>query len=194
MAHGTAEITKLFHTKLKGFIFNRVKNYDLANDILQDTLIKIHGKYHTLNDQDKLKSWVYQIARNSIIDHHRKAVQELKKARVSLDTENEISLNNDLAKCIIPFIDELPEKYREALLLTGIEGLSQKDYALKMGLSYTGAKSRVQRARVMLKELFTSCCEIQADAYGNILGVRERASSPCRRPDLRPSYGFSSIE
>ncbi len=63
----------------------------------------------------------------------------------------------------------LPENYKEAILLTELGPLSQKEYAEKLGISYSGAKSRVQRAKHQLHELFKECCTIHADKYGNIM-------------------------
>ena len=72
----------------------------------------------------------------------------------------------------------LPEKYRQAVYLTDIVGLSQKELAKSLGISYSGAKSRVQRGREKLKEIILQCCEVQADGYGNILGYHPRNPEP----------------
>ena len=170
----TATIWKEFSDELLGFIKARVNQASTAEDILQDVFVKIHQKSEQLSDSNKLASWVYQITRNSIIDYYRK-----KKLPISDDAsfpnetnESDSNLNPQFINCMMPFIDQLPEKYADALNKTVYGDLSQKEYAEELGVSYTAVKSRVQRARHKLKELFTQCCNIQADKYGNIISSR----------------------
>ena len=80
----------------------------------------------------------------------------------------------ELSKCMMPMIETLPVKYREALVLADLKGMSQKQLAEHLDISYSGAKSRVQRAREKLKQAFVTCCEISSDSYGNIIEYRQR--------------------
>jgi RNA polymerase sigma-70 factor, ECF subfamily len=75
----------------------------------------------------------------------------------------------------------LPEADRKALKMTGLEGLSQKELAARLGLSVTGAKSRVQRARVRLKEAILDCCHVEMDRRGTPIDyARKRGEcGPC---------------
>jgi RNA polymerase sigma-70 factor (ECF subfamily) len=66
-------------------------------------------------------------------------------------------------------IESLEPIYREALILIELEGLSQQQYAEKVGISYTNAKTRVQRAREKLRKIILQCCQYQFDKYGNIV-------------------------
>jgi RNA polymerase sigma-70 factor, ECF subfamily len=174
-------VWKEFHQKLKNFIKSSVKDEDTANDILQDVYIKIQLNISKLEDSTKLTSWVYQIARNTIADHYRKLrpqddvdLIEVEEA-VSEKNYNDI-FQNDMRY----FIDQLPEKYKEALILTEYNGISQVQLAEHLGISYSGAKSRVQRAKEKLRELFTECCHIQADTFGNIVDYQKRSEN-CNR-------------
>ena len=161
-----------FYDKLLGFVKSRVNNDENAEDILQEVFIKIHKNSSQLKDQKKLVSWLYQITRNTIIDFYRKKKLEFSD---QLDQEfpAEIKLDEDInpqfIKCLMPFVNKLPEIYKQALIKTSLEGISQKNYAQEMNLSYSAAKSRIQRAKIKLKESFTACCAIQADKYGNII-------------------------
>ena len=83
---------------------------------------------------------------------------------------------SSLSGCIPAFLDSLPEKYREALFEVEINGLSQLELAKKLDISYSGAKSRVQRGREKLREALLDCCDIAADKYGNILEYSPRKS------------------
>ena len=73
-------------------------------------------------------------------------------------------------------INSLPEKYKQALILTEFQNLTQKELAERMGLSVSGAKSRVQRARIKLKELLLGCCSLEFDHYGNVIDYEHKCS------------------
>lgn len=176
---------KDFNIKLKGFILVRVKNEDVANDILQEVFLKVHLNISKLKDTTKLTSWVYQITRNSITDYYRKSkpTEEVNE-ELSNDTEFEHNYNEIFQNDIRCYIDELPEMYKEALILTQYKGMSQIQLADHLGISYSGAKTRVQRAKEKLREMFTDCCEIESDSFGNIVNYYKKprccGSSPCK--------------
>ena len=157
-----------------GFIKTRVNDDELANDLLQEVFVKIHLHLPSLQDSKKLASWVYSISRNAIIDYYRKNKGE-KEANIEtkwLEEENN-GLTKDFSRCVNSFLQEMDEKDRDILEKTTYGTLSQKEYAAKHQLSYSATKSRVQRARKKLKELFVECCNLQADKYGNIISSKE---------------------
>jgi len=73
-------------------------------------------------------------------------------------------------------IENLPDKYKEAILLTELNQLTHKELGESLGISLSGAKSRVQRARKMLKEMLTSCCSLEFDVMGNIIDYKHNMS------------------
>ena len=79
-----------------------------------------------------------------------------------------------LALSLKELIDELPEPYRQALILTEYQGLSQKQLAENLGIWLSGAKSRVQRARGKLREILLRCCHFEFDRRGHIMDYYER--------------------
>ncbi|HAL57155.1 MAG TPA: RNA polymerase sigma factor SigZ [Bacteroidetes bacterium] len=160
-----------FSDRLQRFIRTRVSDSAAADDLLHDIFLKIHHRIDTLQDETKLESWIFQIARNAIIDYHRR-----KNIPAQLDAAADVrddAPGEDASKRIEPsvraFIDQLPGEYREALLLVEYEGISQKDLARRLGISVSGAKSRVQRARRMLKDQLMQCCHFEFDRYGKII-------------------------
>lgn len=86
-------------------------------------------------------------------------------------------MHEDVAGYIRFLVQELPAKYREALLLTEYDGLTQVELAKQLGLSVSAAKSRVQSARAMMRVLIGRCCELEVDAYGTVV---ECIPKPCR--------------
>lgn len=153
----TEKIYAEFKDDLYRFILSRVKDSQVANDILQEVFIKIHLNLSNLKSENKLTSWLYQITRNAVVDYFRKS-KPLDLLVDLVDESQESASYFDFEKCVLRFVAELPEKYREALVKTELGTLSQKEYATEAGISYSGAKSRVQRAKEELKELFVACC------------------------------------
>ncbi len=163
--------------RLTNFVFGKTKDRDLTKDIVQDVFVKVFTKFDSLRDDNKLVSWTYQIARNEIVNHFRKArVDSLEKDPVVVE-QSEETLTSELSTCLHPLIDALPEKYREALILADIEKVPQKEIAKRLGISYSGAKSRVQRGREMLKSTLQQCCTITTDVYGDVLAYEQNKRS-----------------
>ncbi|MDK2799669.1 MAG: polymerase sigma-70 factor, subfamily [Clostridiales bacterium] len=156
---------------LKKYISKRVGNSHDAEDILQEVFLKIHSNIAEIKDTTKIYAWVYKIARNTIVDYYRtrKQVEQLPEIPDENIDVSESELYGELITCLKPMIDRLPEKYKQAILLTELGELTQKELAIKLGLSVSGAKSRVQRGRAFLKEMFLECCQFQFDLCGNII-------------------------
>lgn len=169
------KVWKEYQTSLKGFLHKNISNPDDVDDLLQEILIKTYQKLSTVQDNKKVKSWLFQVANNTIIDFYR---QRAKGKEVSQDdlwyTDSKESALDQLSACIIPFIKELPAQ--EAALLTAveIEGASQKETAERMGMKYSTFKSKVQKSRKMLHKLFNECCEFSIDKQGNIIDFQEK--------------------
>lgn len=169
-----------FSKPLKSFIRRHVKNDQDAEDILQDVFCKIHNNIGSLKDGDKIQAWVYKIAKNTITDFYRTQKHELVftelPEEIISDTENEITANDEVAQCLKAMIDYLPEKYKSAIILTEFQNLNQKELGAKLGLSVSGAKSRVQRARTKLKEMLLCCCSFEFDYQGNIVDYKTKCN------------------
>ena len=151
-----------------------------AEDILQDVFLKIYSNIDQVKDNDRIYAWVYRITRNSIADYYRKKrdtaeFSDLLEEGITDNGEDEII--NGLVLCLKNMIDSLPDKYKQAIMLTELGGLTQKELAQKLGMSISGAKSRVQRGRNLLKEKFFQCCKFQFDAYGNIVEYQHKENS-----------------
>nr|WP_321353776.1 RNA polymerase sigma factor SigZ [uncultured Draconibacterium sp.] len=160
-----------YYDQLLHFIRKRVSDKATAEDLLQNVFLKMLTNIESLKDSTKIKSWLFQITRNTIVDHFRKA-KKSENIPLSLSEENdEISddVMEEVESWVLPFIISLPEKYREALILSEIKGMSQKEMAIYLGISYSAAKTRVHRGRLLLKQKLTECCIFYTDRYGNIM-------------------------
>ena len=175
---------------LRGFIRARVGDDSSADDLLQEVFLRAHERRDQLRDSEKLVAWLYRIARNAIIDHYRgrrddgteaqQKLLELESEQRSepdpVDVEREVSAHV-LGAWARARIDSLPEPYREALLLTEVEGLSQRAAAERAGVAYSTMKSRVQRGRDRLHSEILACCAVELDSRGGVIGVAPRPVS-----------------
>lgn len=164
--------------RLKQFIYSKVKDSDEAKDILQDVYIKAFTRFDSLRDYSKLNSWLFSITRNEV----NTFFNSRKKTQVKIpemDTNENEFFSSCVAEYALPFINALPQKYSEALQLVFIDNLSQKELAKRLDISYSGAKSRVQRGKEKLKELIIACCTIEHDSYGNILDYTRKKDGFC---------------
>ena len=172
-----------FSTPLKKFIKKRVKNHQDVDDILQNVFIKIHNSIGNLKEADKIHAWVYSITRHALADFYRARKSESDITEfpedIIRDNEDKLSANDEIAQCLIPMIQHLPEKYKQAILLTEFENMTQRELSERLGLSVSGAKSRVQRARLNLKEMLLGCCHLEFDLRGNVIDY-EHKSSDCK--------------
>jgi RNA polymerase sigma-70 factor (ECF subfamily) len=107
------------------------------------------------------------VANNTIADHYRKSKKIITIPQA--DTKDNENFNDELLDCLAPFLEQLPNKYKDALILSDIEQKPQREVAALLNISLSGAKSRIQRAREKLKKLFVNTCRIQSDKYGNII-------------------------
>lgn len=160
-----------YRTRLHRFILKRINDPVAAEDLVQEILAKAYGQLDRLRDHEKLLPWMYQATRNAIVDYYRKKkpAKELAESLAVQNPEKVDAAEKELAGCVMPFIQQLPDAYRQAILLAEMEGLTQKQVAARQGLSLSGAKSRVQRGRQMLKAMFLECCQIERDRRGGVM-------------------------
>ena len=166
--------------RLGAYIGRRLPADDV-DDVLQDVLLRIHKNIRHLREDSRFGPWVYSVARNAVIDRLRKTQPhladpaELDSVPSPDDTDGEQALLN----CVTPFVARLPEAYRHAITLVELQRLSQADAAAMVGISLSGMKSRVQRGRRMLREMFEECCSLKIDARGRVMEAERREPIAC---------------
>ncbi len=176
------QIWQEYYTALHRFIQNRVGDVATADDILQEVFVKIYSKIDTLKENTKIQSWIYQITRNAIIVHFRsqKTTEELSEDYPAAEIDDVEKARQELETCLLPMIQNLPVPYRQAIMLAEINGITQKQLAEKQGISLSGAKSRVQRGRSMVKDMLLECCNFEFDHKGKLLDYEEKNKNHCQ--------------
>jgi RNA polymerase sigma-70 factor (ECF subfamily) len=170
-----------FAPYLKSFISSRLAEPQAAEDLLQDVFVKLQSDLDQLKDPAKLKGWLFLVARNAIIDYYRtrKKFSQLPESLPAELSEHETEAK-ELKALFHRLLQNLPEPYRQVLLLTEFEGLTQAQLAERLGISLSGAKSRVQRGRELLKERLLDHCRRE---FSRTVGVQ-----PCPK-GLLPLVG-----
>ena len=167
--------------RLRTFIAARVGDDEVAADIAQDVLVRSIAA-GALDHVDSPTAWLYRSARNAVIDHYRTrhiheplgpAAENSPDPERAEDRPNDAT--RDLAACLQPLVAQLPDIYRDALDRVDLKGQTQHDAAAALGISTSGMKSRVQRARRLLRSLLTDCCAVQVDRLGAVFAYQPKA-------------------
>ena len=170
-----------FSTKLRAFVRRRVRDDATADDLTQETLLKVYRSRATLRDGERLEAWLYRVARTTLIDHYRrqKPTEELPPALAAESRDEVAAMRTAMASSIHHCLAELPAAYREPVRLAELEGLPLAKIALRMNLSLTAVKSRVRRGRQMLKAKLQACCRFEFDRLGQVIGWERRKLLCC---------------
>ncbi|TYA76953.1 sigma-70 family RNA polymerase sigma factor, partial [Seonamhaeicola marinus] len=171
----TKDVWNTYADAIKYFIVSKVNDAVVADDLLQETFIKVHTKLNTLKDEDKLKSWIFSIARYTVLDYFRskKIVYETTDDDFVFEDQK---LEHTKADCLRGIIKSLPKKYRDPLFLSDIQGLKQAQVSKQLQLPLPTVKSQIQRARKLIAQGFMDCCDFKVNENGYLVGeLKEKA-------------------
>jgi RNA polymerase sigma-70 factor, ECF subfamily len=189
VANETALMWAEFAAPLRAFVARRVPVGIDPDDVVQDVFVRVMRHLPSLRESDRLDAWLFQIARNALRDAMR--ARRRREGRTdSLETEPPAhadvedigAAETELAPCLKPLAARLAEPYRTAIELTTQHGLTQTEAAKQAGLSVSGMKSRVQRARQQLKEMLLQCCAVAVDRRGGVSDYEVRQPAACGNP------------
>jgi RNA polymerase sigma-70 factor, ECF subfamily len=167
--------------RLHRYIAKRVRDGHHSEDILQDVLMKLHVHAGDLPHADPVRTtaWALRTAHNAIIDHARSK----RRPSQSLDLVPEPAatpapdgwtmsrLPPHLAGCLTTMVGQLPPAYRAAIELADLQQRPFREVAERLGISLSGAKSRVQRGRRQLRAMISECCEVKFGRRGSVVSV-----------------------
>lgn len=184
-------VWSILSSDLRRFLRRRVADEHTADDLLQETFIRVQRGLGELSEVDNLRAWVFRIARNVVYDHYRAR----RTGAVPLDDsvesgEDENPLDGRDAAWLRQMIARLPGTYRDVIELAELQGLPHREIAARLGLSLSAAKSRVQRGRAELRKTLLDCCHFELDRRGNILDYERRpGGTGCGGPDPEACRG-----
>jgi RNA polymerase sigma-70 factor (ECF subfamily) len=186
LAGETSAMWAEFATPLRAFVARRVPAGIEPDDVVQEVFLRVVRHLPTLRDAERVEAWLYQIARNALRDAMRsRQRRDSRTDSLEIDLPTEPVLEDvraaeaELAPCLTGMVARLPEPYRTAMELTSQQGLTQSEAAKRAGVSISGMKSRVQRAREQLKRMLLQCCEVDVDRRGGVSDYQLRVPDAC---------------
>lgn len=173
----TEKIWELLSDRLRNFLRQKVSDDQLAEDLLQETFLRVHKHLESMSDSKRITSWVFQIARNLVVDHYRDKGQNSLEIINQLEEEQQPeNLDEFVMEWLPAMVSQLPNTYRDAVELYEFHGYSQQRIAEQLGISLSGTKSRIQRGRAKLKSILLECCSFDRDNRGNIIACNRNGN------------------
>ena len=170
---------------LQRYLERLVGNTTTAQDLLQETLLRISRGLSGFEGRSSLKTWAFSIATRVVADHFRRP--ETKTTIVAVDESESLPdgateldeqlVIDEMNTCVRGVIDSLPEDYRAALVLHHLEGLTAAETAEVYGCSLATAKIRIHRARARLKKALESECSFYRDSE-NVFRCDRKSGPP----------------
>jgi RNA polymerase sigma-70 factor (ECF subfamily) len=163
----TEAIWNKLSSELYFFILKRVKNKNIADEVLQNSFLKIHRNLQTLQNPEKVKAWVFQITRNEISNFFKDETKMIPGLNSESVTTSE---KYEEICCFDRFIQNLPQEYNEVMEVVYIQGKKQHEAAELIGISLANVKARIRRAKAILKKNFNECCKFDLNKDGKLIG------------------------
>ncbi len=160
---------------LHHYILKIVKDGDTANELSHEVLMKVYSSCCSGRPIRNIRSWLFQIAYNTCMDHFRKT-QRSTELKTDVPGVEEGAVYQEAGEFIAPLLKLLPPKYAVPLELSDIKGMKQQEVAKELGLTLTATKTRVQRGRKLLKEEIMSCFHVEVDQKGQLMAFDLKGS------------------
>ncbi|MEM6727455.1 MAG: RNA polymerase sigma factor [Pseudomonadota bacterium] len=141
---------------MRAFALNLTRNSALADDMVQDAVVKAWTRIETFQEGTNMRAWLFTILRNTYYSHHRKARREVADVDGTYSASLAQKPDHDGRLQMLDFQEafgQLNDEQREALTLVGAEGFSYEDAAEMCNVAVGTIKSRVNRGRARLSEL-----------------------------------------
>jgi len=138
-----------------------------TKDIVQNTFIKVHKHLYTLKDSKKVKSWLFQIARNELANYYK--INAPYTSEKKSEYIQNFYTDTDFC-CFERFLEELPESYKKVVKLVYLEGKTNSDAANELQLSLANVKAQIRRSKSFLKQRFQECCNYDINKSGKLIG------------------------
>lgn len=174
-----------FKGKLYAYILKLVRDPELAEEVNQEVLFKLLGACCSNKEIKNLPSWLYQIAYNTAIDYLKAGNKFNELADTEIEKDGSSKAYSEMAEYLEPLLSFLPEKYAVPLELSDIKKVKQKEIAESLGLSLTSTKTRIQRARKLLKKEIEECFHIEGNDEPGLTAFKVKSScKPLRNKGL----------
>lgn len=195
--HDFAELYGEYYPKITRYLRRLVGEVE-AEDVAQETFVKISRSLDSFRGESRLSTWMYRIATNTAMDHLRRPsirnalrqgdgigeVGEAPNADLFVDNaplHDTLLIRKDMNECIRGLVNDLPENYRAVLMLSDLEGFTNAEVGDVLGLSLETVKIRLHRARLQLKKSMDHACHLYRDSRNEFSCDRKSAKLEFRK-------------
>ena len=168
-----------FRSSIHHYVLRLVGDASLADDLTQETLLRVHQHLEELKDPGALEGWVYRIATNVCYDRlrqreHREPAFPLLNSEEGNDAvvddgalrPDQLLEQKEMSDCVLRFLAGLSPTYREVMILHDLQRYADPQIAQMLGLSLQNVKMRLHRARVGLRAALAQGCNFARDDRG----------------------------
>ena len=141
---------------------------ELAEDFLQDLFLKALRQGDRFCSVKNARAWLFEVVRNTLADRQRVSRETVELPEDLPAQTQEMASVDSLTACLPRVLSELTDQDREAITLCDLQGMPQAEFAVLKKLSLSAAKSRLQRARLRLREHMSQACQVQLDDAGHV--------------------------
>jgi RNA polymerase sigma-70 factor (ECF subfamily) len=173
-----ADVFCEYQRPIYNYLLRMVQNRAEAEDLTQETFIRVHRSLSTFRGEASLSTWIYRIATNVSHDHFRRRATQQARATLLLEgTESEeewiadeaapspeqLAAQSEMSTCVQRFIQRLSPDYRAVPILSDLQGLKNHEIAEVLNVSLSTVKIRLHRARARLREVLDAGCSFAHD-------------------------------
>lgn len=176
----SAAVAERYRHSIYRYILRLVGDAEGADDLTQETLLRVHRRFADLKDPVAIEAWLYRIATNICYDYFRQREQRqpalplvaLGRSEHAIITDevvlrsDQLLEQSDMSDCVLRYLIELPDSQREVILLHDLQGLTGPEIAKSLGVSLENVKIRLHRARARLKIALTEACDFSRNDRG----------------------------
>ena len=160
-----------YYGPVRKFILAYVRDEWVADDLIQETFVRIQKNLNGVRDHSKISSWIFRIAHNLCHDHFRQSKRSTlgqRKIQKEIVTLREAVVQKELeqqqmGECVQDKMDLLPPDYRTVLILSDIMAFNQKEIAEILDISVSNVKVRIHRARNKMRAILEEHCTFEVD-------------------------------
>jgi RNA polymerase sigma-70 factor (ECF subfamily) len=170
------EIYDQYYAKVRRFVLALVKDEWAADDLIQETFLRIQTNLNSLRDPSRMSSWIFRIAYHLCQDHFRQLKGAQRKESIDEDKIENLGdafiqdglvqkdlEQREMGQCVQNQIDLLPQSLRAVLVLFDLMEFNQQEIADTLGISIENVKVRLHRARKKLKTILEEKCTFEKD-------------------------------
>ncbi len=173
-----ADVFREYQRPIYNYLLRMTQNPAEADDLTQETFIRVHRGLPTFRGEASLSTWIYRIATNVSLDHFRRRATREASALISLEEvelnrgwiadesaspPEQLAAQSEMSACVQRFVHRLSPNYRAALVLHDLQGLKDREIADVLGVSLGTVKIRLHRARKKLREALDAGCDLSHD-------------------------------